>query len=79
MTPDDLVGLLRGPAARSLEDRLALLREARPVVSARDNGLLVGLAAVTRTGVLVEVRPSHRDRGIEAELARRVIACVCHA
>jgi hypothetical protein len=74
-TPDDLVGLLRtGPAPGSLDERFAVLERAHAVVVARDHGLLVGLAAAIDTATVLEVRPSHQGRGLESELARRIVS-----
>ena len=74
-TPDDLVGLLRaGSAPCSLDERFAVLETAHAVVVARDHGLLVGLAAAIDTATVLEVRPSHQGRGLESELARRIVS-----
>ena len=73
VTPDHLVGLLRRtPAGPSLEERYAVLHRASRAVLALDHGLLVGLAIVGGEEAVIEVRPGHRERGIESELVRRL-------
>ncbi|MHC4845523.1 MAG: GNAT family N-acetyltransferase [Planctomycetota bacterium] len=80
---EDLVGFFEGwPDPPSAETHLAVLRGSSAVVIARDeaDGTVVGFVTAVSDGVLsayiplLEVLPSHRGRGIGAELVRRITA-----
>ena len=80
VTPDDLQGFFVGwPRPPALERRLDLLCGSDLVALAFDDSLLVGFVTAVSDGVLaayipfLEVRPSHRGRGIGTALVRRIL------
>lgn len=78
--PDLADSFFEGWAAPpSAEEHLALLRRATHVALAVDDGRVVGFATALSDGVLsaylplVEVRPSHRRRGIGTRLVQLLL------
>jgi predicted N-acetyltransferase YhbS len=78
--PHDLVGFFDGwPAAPNSDALLRILHNSALVVLARDNDHVVGFINALSDGELavyiplLEVRTTHRGRGIGSELVRRVL------
>jgi ribosomal protein S18 acetylase RimI-like enzyme len=79
--PEQLQGFFVGwPSPPSPERHLEILRGSDHVVLAKDGPRVVGFVTAISDGVisayipLLEVLPEHQDRGIGAELVRRLLA-----